>query len=74
MIQKMKKVIKVQWVRKIGCFFGFHQWITIREEWFLYKQKELYIEHPDYKKQGENIVSVILCPYCNKRVEIQINK
>lgn len=61
-------------LRKIGCFFGFHQYISIREEWFLYRQKELYIENQDYLKQGENIVSVLLCPHCGKRKEIQINK
>ncbi len=64
----------LQWVRTLGCLFGFHQWVSIREEWFLYKQKELYLEHPDYMKEGENIVSVIYCPCCGERREINIQK
>lgn len=63
-----------QWVRRIPCFFGYHDFMPIREEWFLYKQRELYLEHPDYMKEGENIVSVMLCPHCKKRVEIQVEK
>lgn len=62
----------MQWVRRIPCFFGFHDFIPIREEWFLYKQKELYVENPDYLKQGENITTIILCTCCHKRVEIKV--
>jgi len=64
----------MQWYSKIRCFLGIHQWVAIREEWFLYKQKELYLEHPDYMKQGENIVSVIYCPCCGERRVIDIKK
>jgi len=64
----------MQWVARIACFFGFHQYIHTREEWFLYRQKELYLENQNYMKQGENICTVIFCPCCGKRVEIKINK
>lgn len=63
-----------QWVRAIPCAFGFHDYIPIREEWFLYKQKELYLDHPDYLKQGENIVTVMICTCCHKRKEIGLEK
>jgi len=62
----------MQWIRKIGCIFGFHDYIPIREEWFLYRQKEMYLENPDYLKHGENITSVLLCPHCKKRLEINV--
>ncbi len=52
----------MQWMAKIFCFFGFHQYMIIREEWFLYRKKELYLENQDYIKQGENIGTVIYCP------------
>ena len=63
-----------QWIRKIGCVFGFHGYIPIREEWLLYRQRELYLENQDYMKQGENIVSVIYCPHCGDRIDIKIKK
>jgi len=62
----------MQWVRRIWCFFGFHDYVPIREEWFMMRQKEKYLENPDYMKHGENITSVILCTCCYKRVEIKI--
>jgi hypothetical protein len=63
----------MQWVRKILCFFGFHHFLPIREEWFMYRQKQLYLENQDYLKHGENIVTVIWCPHCKKRIEIKVN-
>lgn len=38
----------------------------------MYRQKQLYIEHPDYLKHGENIVSVVWCPHCGVRKEIKV--
>lgn len=64
----------MQWIRRILCFFGFHDYVPIREEWFTYKQKEMYLEHPDYRKHGENITTVILCTCCKNRVEIKVEK
>jgi hypothetical protein len=64
----------MEWVRRIACAFGFHQYIPIREEWFMYRQKQLYIENQDYLKHGENITSVLLCPHCHKRIEIKVEK
>ena len=63
----------MQWVRRVACFFGFHQFVPIREEWFLYRQKQLYLENQDYLKHGENIVTVVWCPNCRKRIEIKVN-
>ena len=62
----------MEWVRKISCYFGFHDYKPIREEWFMYRQKELYLENPDYMKHGENFVTVMICTCCKKRVEIKV--
>ena len=64
----------LQWVRTIGCVFGFHRHIPIREEWLLYRQKELYLENQDYMKNGENIVTVLYCPVCGDRIKIDVKK
>ena len=61
-----------QWVSRIKCFFGFHQYISIREIWVRYKQPVYYDN--EYGSEGEHIVSVIYCPICNKRVNIKILK
>lgn len=38
----------------------------------MFRQKQLYLENPDYLKHGENIVSVVWCPHCKKRIEIKV--
>lgn len=64
----------MQWIRRIGCFFGFHNYLPLREEWFMYRQKQLYLEDQDYLKHGENIISVYVCPYCKKKINVKVDK
>jgi len=64
----------MQWIARISCFFGFHQYNPIRGSMFEYRQKEMYLENQDYRKESELIISVLYCPICKKRVEIKINK
>lgn len=66
---------KMQWVRRIFCFFGFHNYLSIRKEWFMYRQSDRFIDvvNQEYLKQGEDITTVIWCPHCKKRIEIKVN-
>lgn len=61
-----------QWVSKIKCFFGVHQYIPIRSIWVRFKQP-VYFGN-EYGQEGETIVSVIYCPVCGKRTEITVLK
>jgi hypothetical protein len=64
----------MEWIRRIACFFGFHQYVPIRGSSFLYRQKELYIENQDYMRETELIISKLYCPHCGKVMEINIKK
>ena len=64
----------MEWVRRIGCFFGFHRYVALKESWFLFRKKDLYLENQDYLKHGENIVNTYICLYCNKKREVKVNQ
>ena len=62
-------------VRRLFCFFGFHQYVPIRGSAFLYRQKEPFLlENQDYMKETELIFSKLYCPHCGDIIKIGIKK
>lgn len=62
----------MNWIGRLICFIGIHQWIIIKQIWVQYPQPMYY--DGKYAREGEHITSVIYCPRCGKRIEINIEK
>ncbi len=60
----------MQWIRRIGCVFGYHQWIAIRYIWVRF-HRNMYFKDK-YSEEGERVVSRIYCPICGRIQEIQV--
>ena len=70
---KLKVIDMFEWYAKLKCLLGLHQYIPIRYIWVQHRQP-VYVDDPNYTKQGEIIVSILRCTCCNKRKEIKILK
>jgi hypothetical protein len=57
-------------MRRIGCFFGFHQWIPIRYIWVKF-HAQMYFKNK-YSHEGEQVVSKLFCPICGATKDIKV--
>lgn len=65
----------MMFIRRIFCFFGFHQYIPIRGSAFEYRQKEPFLfENQNYIKETELICNKLYCPFCGDKININIKK
>jgi len=57
-------------MRRIGCMFGFHQWVPIRSIWVKFHRNLYYKDK--YSEEGEQVVTKLFCPVCGSVKNIKV--